>query len=677
MPLFLQDHEYAAVQSALKTDTDPWTARVFWTLERRAQTMAREPGLLFRGSDVEWWHLAADTVMTVAGAHAVRPSQVKAAWLHEIVLALARRSEDEWVGPFFRNHAMPEPMGHLETAHLTWAVAFGLDLAPDVFSTAEHEELHACLREKALPLCRRWFEYANRQQNWGMILLAGVAVAAAILNERETIAWAAGEYGRRLTLFQDDGSYGESQQYANYAIYGLMLTHEALRRHDPKRFAELSLEPHIYTPRWWTCGLLYRKPLAGWSDDALNRVANFNDCSAIFRPHGDVLAHLAARGRTVHPVEAGLARWLFEKSYQGNPNALPFDRGTFGLVNDVNVLTLALLPESAPPVDPGEAGLDCLSSFSVGETFVRRSWQPRTVLAVNGEDQWLNTRNHRHLDAGSFILAHNNERLLLDPGHCCYRTAVQELNKRTDFHNTVTFGKLRQSPPRSNTGDREARSSRPGATARGRRLLHAQTGDITIVGYEFADCYGPPICYLARFWILCGEHALFIIDRIRADDPVEPTWHWLLNNRDAKLDFEQTEPGLVVARRGNAGIKLARTEARGFAGPAYHFVHDAYHPLPAMKGEGVSGSGLMFTDKTGSERHDWYSCHAIALDSYGRISRWNIRFEGRAAFISDDVVTWNLVLGADQLSFQLSGTGGLNVSATDLQANWEIRNPNA
>ncbi|MFP4358957.1 MAG: heparinase II/III family protein, partial [Puniceicoccaceae bacterium] len=412
---------------------------VFWPLERRARRICEEPGWSHRGTTVQWWHAIADYTMAVAGTHALRPSHQKAAWLRETAMAIARRPEQEWVGPAFRSHDPAEPVGNLETAHLTWAVAFALDLTPEVFTDAERDELLECLREKSLPLCRRWFEQRNGQNNRGMILLAGLTLSGAILQDGETLRWCADEYRRRLKLFQDDGSYGEGLQYASYAAYGLILTGEALRRADPERFSDLTLEPIARTPRWWAHALLYSKPLQGWGALPLPRSANFNDSAAVFRPHGDVLIHIAAHAGRTHPKEAGLARWLFDHLHADVPPGTEISSGTFGFFNEANFLSLLLYPRAVAPLSPEEADLSTLQSFDCGETYVRGGWQGRTILAIKGETEPLRAKTHRHRDSGSFILAHNRERILLDPGHGCYRSALRELDLRTDFHNTCTF----------------------------------------------------------------------------------------------------------------------------------------------------------------------------------------------------------------------------------------------
>ncbi len=652
--LFLSAAEKETLKAGLHEGTP--VNKVFWPLERRARRYCEEPGWSHRGTTVQWWHAIADYMMTVAGTHALRPSAAKAAWLRETALAIARRSPREWVGPDFRSYDALEPVGNLETAHVTWAVVFALDLAAEEFSEPEREELLQCLREKSLPLCRRWFDQRNMQNNWGMVLLAGLTLAAAKLDDDDTMTFCAEEYRRRLMLFQDDGSYGESAQYVSYAIYGLTLAGETLRRFDPQKYGDLPLEPFVRTPHWWAQGLLYVKPLEGWGAVPMPRSANFNDSAAVFRPHGDALMHIAARAGEEHRTEAGLARWLFDRLYCDNPPGPEISSGTFGFVNEANFLSLLLYPQAAEPLSPEEAGLKTLQSFGCGETYVRSDWQARTILAIKGEDEPLRARTHRHHDSGSFIVAHNRERILLDPGHSCYRSALRALDLRTDFHNTCTFSGSGQQEKRERQGE-----VFPPA---GRRLLSERsTGNqVSVVGYELAPAYGEkPLRQFSRFWILCGEHALFVVDLVEADEPVSPSWHWLFNNRDNLLDIEQMKPGRIVGRRGDAGFKFSEPFGNAFAGPGYHVVHDAYHPLPAMKGEGRPGSGLMFRTHAPEPRTQWQVIHPLALDSYAQITgrHAECRSNGSEAVITGRQEQWHLRITEDQSEIRLEGPENL------------------
>ncbi|MFW5829162.1 MAG: heparinase II/III domain-containing protein, partial [Planctomycetota bacterium] len=471
---------------------------------------------------------------------------------------------------------------------------------------------------------------------------------------KDTLAWVHEEYRAYCRdRFQDDGSYGESLQYAGYTIFGLMLINETLRRADPERFGSLDLEPYVHTVRWWATALLYVKPLAGWGQHALPRSVNFNDSAAIFRPQADILMHIAARARDSHPTEAGLARWLHDQCY-ATAEALPHDRGTFGLVPDDNILSLVLLPQAAAAISPATAGCDPLQAHEVGTVFARDAWNGQTILAVSGQDQQQRVQNHNHQDLNHFILCHRGERLLVDPGHCCYRTPVYGLAKQSGSHNTCTIA-----------GHEQVRRG-------GSRLLCERRSSVQAIAHDVGPAYPDPVREFSRLFLLCGSKALFIVDRIRADEAVDAFWHFVFNNRDGALEIAQLKPGRIVARRGDAGMKLVDGGETRCQGPFYHHIHDAYHPLPAQNGEGQSGSGLMFKHSSGEKRREILRIHGIALDSYGRIPRWHLDPHATGMLIHEkDGARWDLDIHSDPDAWRLRGPD-TDLTITTNTAQWSI-----
>lgn len=576
---------------------------------------------------------------------------------------MIRRPVSDWVGPLFRNHDTKEPLGHLETAHLTWGTAVALDLAGDIFTESEKQEVGDIMRERGLPMCRRWLDQNHHLANWRCVLGAGVAVAAAVLNDRAEMKRAVADYQLSLQIFQPDGSYGESLQYANYAAYTLMLAREALLRRDPTLASQLPADPWDRMPRWQAASLFYQKPLSGWGPEPRARSANFNDSAALFRPSGDLLLHLAAREKQAQPMEAGLARWLFDTLYAGQPAMGPHDGATFGFLNDWGFLTIPLLPAAAPPMGPAEAGLGEMETFSCGDVLVRDAWGGRTILAVHGGGDPLRGPGHLHGDINSFILVHNRERLLVDPGHSCYRNLIHELEGSTRTHNTCTFQtaaddglglqeerhgqqQLQQSRQARVRYDPETRQPGPPADRGARQLLAARDGEITVVGSEASALYeGGVIKEFSRFWLLCGPHVLFVIDHIRSAAPVRTQWHWLLNNRDDLLELKYLPPDRLVARRGGAGMKIFHIGEAVLGVPDHAYVHDAYCPDPAGKGEGRPGSGTLVTWKEPVPKTVRTTVYAIALDGYGPVAGWHLKNFGKGALFlesPDATARWSV-----------------------------------
>jgi hypothetical protein len=641
MSLFLTENEKSAFHDYRKQN--PLGQDLFWALLNRTEARARHPGLTGPEGGAEWWFCAAEYLSDAAMAHALKPSASLAAWLRNTTLDLGRRPESDWVGPPFRPHAIRPVRGNLETAHLTWGVAVALDLAGDIFTEAEREEIRATLRDRAIPLCREWLANNNHLANWRCILGAGEAVAAAVLDDREAMQRAVREYRISLQIFQDDGSYGESLQYSNYPALHLLLAREALVRRDPSLAGELPTYPWNLLPRWYAASLFYVKPLGGRDAAPRARCANFNDSSAIFRPSGDLLLALAAREKDNHPREAGLARWIYDTLYAPDLAVGPHDGASFGFANDWGFLSPVFLPEACAAFDPEAAGLATLETFDNGDVLVRDTWRGRTTLAIHGGGEPLHGPGHLHGDLNSFILVHNRERLLADPGHSCYRNLIHELEGSTLTHNTCTFTvqdrddlglqedkharcDLQQSRQARAHFDRATGRRIAGADRGARGLLAARLEDLTVVGSEAAALYGPPIERFARFWILCGSHALFVVDQIQSARPVQVAWHWLLNNRDGLLEHKVIHPDRAVARRPGAGLKLFHLGSGLPGTPEYAYVHDAYNPRPAGLGEGRPGSGLLLTwrEPAAAAQTARTTVHAIAMDGYGAVAGWHL-----------------------------------------------------
>ncbi|MDQ3815168.1 MAG: heparinase II/III-family protein [Armatimonadota bacterium] len=707
MNLFLTDSERARLESL---PVDSPAAALLSAMHSRVSLRAAAPGLSDRGATTDWWHHAAEYLTDAALVQAVRPSPEVAAWLRSSVLSIVRRPPSDWAGPPFRGGGGGggDMVGSLETGHLTWGVAVALDLAPDLFPTSEREEIVEVLRVRGIAPCRRFLDRSGFCHNWNCVLLAGLAVAAAVLDDREALAAAAAWFPLAADHFQPDGSYGESLQYANYAAYSLMLAHEALLRRGPAGPAAAdpaaapTFEPYARLVHWAAHALFYRKPLSGWGASARPRSANFGDSGAIFRPSGDLLTHIAVRAREALPVEAGLARWLFDTLYfpadepglhgPGADDPGPHDRVSFGFVNGFGFLSAIMLPAAAAPLSPTEAGLPATVAFSAGDAFARDAWGGLTTLAARVASEPRHASAHLHGDINSFILVHRQERLLLDPGHSCYRNLHHDLENASLTHNTCTF----ELPPSATAPARiltqrgginrlivrdagPLRGEAPADTG-GRRLITARSGPVSVIGSEAAPLYGAPLRVFSRLWMLCGAHALFIVDRIESDEPVRATWHFLLNNRDNLLDLRLANPDAgpdrLVARRGGAALKLVHFGSGQRSGPIFGYVHDAYHPRPAQLGEGRPGSGhlMRWTETTPAAART--VVHALCFDSAAAILDWDARSEGDDIRIASPGrgERWTLRADAEGASFHLAeATSGTTYTvARDPAGAWSL-----
>ncbi len=636
MSLFLTDSERAVL---CNTPRDARLTDMYWALNRRAEQRAVKPGLMSPEDDVDWWRVVAEYLTDAAMAHALKPSPTLAVWLRDVTLSIARRPVADWVGPEYRLHKAggdDVQIGHLETAHICWALAVVLDLAPTVLTDSERDEVKQLLRQRGMPMCVRWLEYSSKIANWRLVLLAGLTVSATVLGDQPMIERAARELPPAMECFQPDGSYAESLQYGNYALNCAILSIEALRRYDERWANLIPMQRYAGYVRWAVYSHLYMKQLSGWPG-VRSRALNFNDSAAIFRPTAELLLHVASRARQAMPVEAGLARWLFDVVYGVPLGQGPMDQSSFGLVNHFGFMALPLYVQAAEALSPTQAKLPTMQAFGCGDVIARDAWNGRTVLGFHGGGEPMYGPGHTHGDLNSFILVHNQERLLVDAGHCCYRNLIHQFDVASATHNTCTFTSAQatgwvEGQPRPRLLEQRteyARYMKNGVVGepidRGAvRLLAGQCGQVTVIGSEVAKTYGRPISNFTRFCVLCGPHVLFVIDSITSDEPVTTTRNWLLNNRDDQLDIKWIGEDRLVARRGNAGMKMINLSGARKDPVRFAYMHDAYHCLPNHTGEGKPGSGMLvrWTEKQPTTQR--VAVHVMIVDGYGTVADWHM-----------------------------------------------------
>ncbi|HEX9957569.1 MAG TPA: heparinase II/III family protein, partial [Fibrella sp.] len=319
--------------------------------------------------------------------------------------------------------------------------------------------------------------------------------------------------------------------------------------------------------------------------------------------------------------------------------------------------------------------------FSNGHAFMRDAWGGRTIVAINGGGESLYGPGHLHGDLNSFILVHNNERLLVDPGHSCYRNLIHGLESSTQTHNTCTFlveretlglqedmAKSTMLEQKSVLPRRLVVNGVPGPPVdRGNRRLLVERDDVvSVVGSEVGSAYGVPIQHgptgrFSRFWLMAGSNVLFVVDRIEATQPVTTVWNWLINNRDGQTQVD-TQPNRPVGpcltvRRNKAGMKLFHCGAGRIGHPVYGYVHDAYHVEPNQYGEGKPGSGLLYRWTETSPSTTRTVVHAIALDEAIILDRWQLEMEDNSFALSNGQERWTLTV-QNEAPVQLSLRSG-------------------
>jgi hypothetical protein len=601
-----------------------------------------------------WWYYLPEALVEASAVHAVRPTPGVAHWLRTHLLKLVRMDTEAWTGPFYRSRENP-PIGHLETAHASWSVAMVLDLAAEVLSPSEWEEAAAVLRERAIPMCRRWLEKHGQPWglNWCAVLLAGFAVPVYVLRLEELYPECRTFFGLAKGLFEEDGSYGETVQYANYTALALTYTAEAMLRADPEAAKGLDLRPYAGVVRWFSAVRSHCVRMPQWGKQAWEVAMNFGDSGAFFRPSAEVLLHLATRAGKEMETEAALARWLFRMHYLEGTGGHCADRYGFAFVNSFGGLTLPLLaklPTAPPEQSPESLGLEACQVFSSGDAILRQTWDSPTALALRWQVRTRLSAWHLHRDAGSFLLTHDGERLLADIGHSCYRNALRELEISERYHNTCSFqteeGRPIPQKPCPVSPEEWAKEAGRGVPK------PEQRGAVVGFAANLQHAYEEPLQFFHRQWFLCGEQAVVVVDTIRAEAPVRTSWHWMLDNHDGQLHWETPGDGFLAIQRGqvrmylrsrlfDSGQKLSPRNGPMTAA----FMHEAYHPEPAQLGEGRSGSGLRFSFFEERATVFRQAVHVILMERDGAGEKWDFaETAGAIVFRQETGQGWSLKL---------------------------------
>jgi len=645
MHLFISESERSQLLEKIGKQEQPVTA-FYLALKSRVYERVNRKSLTGADDATSWYYPAAEYLSDAAMLYCLFPEENLGNWLRSVTLDIARASEHDWVGPAFRDHSQPYT-GHLETAHLCWALASVLDLAKEVFKENEEAEVKLALGQKGMKLCRQWIMKNSHLANWRGIMLSGLVVSAAVLENTLLLDELIPLLKQCFEAFQPDGSYAESLQYGNYLAFALMLSYESLVRKYPERAVQLNIAAYGKGINWIVNSMLYAKPMEGWGTEPRARAVNFNDSAALFRSSGDLLLHLSARHQDA--VEAGLAGYLFKNYYESVPEQGPHDLATFGMRNDWGFLTMPLLTHSIKQVSPLYAGLPLTASFSNGHGFMRDEWDGKTIVAINGGGDKLYGPGHLHGDVNSFILAHNNERLLADPGHSCYRNLIHGLESATQTHNTCTFlvekdqlglqedlAKATLLEQKSVLARRQIIDGKAGVPIdrQSRNLITERNECISVIGSEAGGVYGDPVKCFSRLWILAGSHMLFVVDQIEASRPVTTVWNWLVNNRDGKAKYDFKEDILTV-KRGAAAMKIFSSGDTNLGFPVYGYVHDAYHVEPSQPGEGRPGSGLLFRHTEKQSKQSRTVVHAFALDDPSAIDHWKMHWDGNICTLTN------------------------------------------
>ena len=590
-----------------------------------------------------WWYYVWERIGDASFVYAMTKDPSAGKYVRNFVMDICKnKQESEWLGPWFRTVKFKDkpPMGQLETAHISCAIAVAYDFCGDLFIESEKELIRDRLKNRVLPWCRKFLEEGSPFNNWKMVLLNGYAATASVLGDKEAIEYSAEYFNFIIGAFNKD-SYGESLQYSNYSMLQLLHAYEVMTAYDRTLCKKLDTSFSADMMVWYASSLMYMKPMndARWGNSAYPRTLNFSDSAAIFRPTGDVLMHIIRNFSNSRPVDAGLAMWLFETTYKEKLDY--FESATFGFGNDYSYFTFInyISPEAVIPLSPEKANLPLANSFETGTVVYRNSWDnPELILGIQGGYIPNNITGHRHQDHNSFILAYHNERMLADPGHTCYRLHSQKFSTSDQSHNTWTFEKengeiIHQIKVRSNI------LSDIGLQPSMNRLERCEIKDgLFICQSDCAKAYGNDIEKAQRTWIVLNNNIVIVFDRIESKIPLRPITHFVVNNRGNKTDDRVFYEKRVVMRRNGIGMKLIPLEPNGNTvsmTPSWGYMHDCYSPEPDSRGQGKEGSALIYDYKSDEYSRIYSGAFVILLDSDEDIRLRHIRPDGENAYYID------------------------------------------
>lgn len=628
MGIFVKESEK---ERLLQADRESLQWKCYEALKARVQKNTRQDTLVQPGDTQEWYHLCWERIGDASFLyHMERYSGQSCAklgkWLHDRVMEIINMSQDEWIGPWYRGRNAI-PVGCLETSHITLAVCEVVDNCPALFTAEELEQCRKAIREKGMQPCMRYcrdvVEKADHINNWFMVLLNGFGTAAALLEETEYIRLAA-EWSHVAASLYNKDSYGESIQYSNYAAIHLSHLNEVLIRCGVDQ-DELNLTCYTGLCPWYAASFLYCQPLEQ-GRPAYPRAVNFGDSAAIFRPSGDVLVHISSRMKQKDVRAASLASWLFKTMY-ADPFQGPDELASFGLFNQFQYHSILMLPDMASPASPGEAQLPEAMSFEGGQIIVRDRWEDTgTVVALQAGYRPYNVTGHRHKDQNSFQLVVGKERMLVDPGHCCYRLNAQKEAVSEFSHNTISLKKegmvVEQAAVEGNIFLRGAL---------GNKLLANYSWDhVRLIASDMAGLYDKQVEKAVRVWVMNLPHQMLTADIVKTGEDMSLCTHFNANNRDNALKVHKYSDQRLVLRRGGQALKLFEvfSSTDGERKPArlsldWTAMHDYYHPLPNQAGQGREGSVNRYhwEDTPGKEH---IRIHTYVMDTSEEIVHWHV-----------------------------------------------------
>lgn len=421
--LFYTPQRTDRLKERIKTDTvlsNNWTA-----LKDRCEQMLKNA----KGGNME--QLALVYCMTGDSRFAERAK----------ALLVDVTNKNEWDGMDDRN---PRWNSGLGTSHTNWMVAVTYDAIYNALTKTERKDIAAKIVKLGIePSGADWTSKDKRIHSlnsmghnwWAAVVFEAGTAALAVMNEvpdakkwaadimedsKQWFAFAGSVLENKPSNFDTDGGFYESVSYANYGLSEYLLFRVAWT--NALGATKMPYDALLQKTTDWFINACYPR-----SQGQLMSL-NFGDSNDF--ANGDRPAKLL--------IALGLGKdeyyWYLEQTAKNQ----------FG--EDLNVRTpmgMLYQPEAkAKPVVLFPSTSAIYSSMGWG--MLRNSWRPdATLLAVKSGFTW----NHAHADAGSFVLYHNGENLLIDGGDVNYaRPEYSSYFVTSRAHNVMMFNGVAQDP---------------------------------------------------------------------------------------------------------------------------------------------------------------------------------------------------------------------------------------
>lgn len=408
---------------------------------------------------------------------------------------------ERWAGPELI-HRVPPWHSELDTATFSFGYAAGYDAVHEFLSGADRKAItDGLIRLGALPILEDWIlpdrrihSFDSMGHNWWGVCVSGAGLCALAMlgDDPRAQGWVdAVDAGyaqwfnyrgdvlqNRVATFERSGPSYEGVWYTNYGVNAYLHYRFAWQNTFPRRKA------------------IHVEPLAGLASFYLHTLypasegfysVNFND-AVIQADCTETILLLAACGLGTPDA----ARYL--RHLQTHPE------GTL----------LSILRQYPQPEGAGEVSTSAIYPH-MGWATMRSSWQNNsTLLAMKSGFTW----NHAHADAGSFMIFHKGNPLIIDSGTCKYSHSEYTTYYRlSQAHNVILYNNEGQ--PKSDLG---LGCKFPGQ-------MHSLIDGLGLK-YVYADATGPMARWFLRnyrHWIWSGD-VILILDDVWAHEAGQLDW---------------------------------------------------------------------------------------------------------------------------------------------------------